>query len=157
MADGMAEPLPGTGHLPRARFEAGLWFSYGKGARPSLETANTYDALVAGERRSTTRFLAWPGHNMWAGLKPGHAVMFRPTKVAEGDTRRALVLIDSVEPINLATCDDATLEEWSLHEGWLAARGRQLGGVLGPALWLRHTLLWHSPQPAPPMRQLSLF
>ena len=54
--------------------EAGLWFRYGRQKRPGVTAASTFEAVLAGERSSTTRFLCWPGHAMWAAVRHGDLV-----------------------------------------------------------------------------------
>jgi hypothetical protein len=122
-----------------ARIEAGLWFSYGSAKRPGVTSRTTFDAVLAGERNSTTRFAAWPGHEAWRRVVPGDLVRFHERRDRSG--RSLLVRVASVAPIDLRTCDGATLEAWSMAEGWSCAHGRSLGAELGAALWVRHELV----------------
>jgi hypothetical protein len=42
--------------------KATMYFSYGRDARSGLKSTTTFDAILAGERSSTTRFPSWPGY-----------------------------------------------------------------------------------------------
>lgn len=132
---------------------AGLWYAYGREARPDIQSRTTFQAVIAGERVSTTRFLSWPGHRRWAALKPGDLVRL----YAERDMKGAslVVEIESSRDINLATCSEELIQQWSRCEGWSVSKGRGLGKALGPALWLRHKLVHVDAQTAP--AQASLF
>lgn len=134
--------------------EAGLWFRYGRSRRTGVTADSTFDAVLRGERVSTTRFERWPGHAMWRSVEPGDHVRFFASEHRVG--RSLVVRVASVEPLDLWRCDDATLEEWSACEGWSKEHGRARGGELGPALWIRHELVWPALVPRPPA-QMSLF
>lgn len=135
--------------------EAGLWFRYGRQKRQGVTADSTFEAVLRGERVSTTRFKRWAGHDAWAKLEPGALVRFHEDEARSG--RMLVVRLLSVRPIDLWTCDAATLEEWSRCEGWLPEKGRALGGELGPALWFRHELVWPEPVARPEPAQMSLF
>jgi len=131
--------------------EAGLWFRYGRQKRPGVTAASTFEAVLAGERSSTTRFLCW--HAMWAAVRHGDLVRFHEE---QGNSGRCLVVrVLGTRPIDLLHCSGAELEEWSRCEGWAVAKGRALGAELGPALWIRHELVW--PDLVKPSVQLALF
>jgi hypothetical protein len=142
---------------PAARIEAGLWFSYGTSKRPEVTSRTTFDAVLRGERNSTTRFAAWPGHEAWKRVAPGELVRFSERKDRTG--RTLVVRVTSVSPIDLRTCDEAALETWSVAEGWSREHGRDRGAALGPGLWIRHELVWPNREAAPRAvpAQLSLF
>jgi hypothetical protein len=136
--------------------DAGLWFRYGGQRREGIVSNSTFDAVLCGERTSTTRFHAWPGHAAWSRLRVGGLVRFHEKK--DHDGRTLVVEVTGISEINLWTCTAEEIECWSRHEGWSVNKGRCLGQQLGPALWLRHRLLWPSPvPPAAPFRQMSLF
>lgn len=140
-------------HAPVA-IEAGLWFRYGKARRPGVTADSTFDAVMRGERVSTTRFERWPGHAMWRAANTGDTVRFHADEHRGG--RSLVVRITTVQPIDLWRCDEVTLDEWSQCEGWSKEHGRARGGELGPALWIRHELVWPAQVPRPPA-QMSLF
>ena len=54
--------------------KATMYFSYRRDARSGLNSKTTFDAILAGERSSTTRFPAWPGYERWGALKIGDQV-----------------------------------------------------------------------------------
>jgi hypothetical protein len=143
------------GRSLKVAIEAGLWFRYGGQRRGGVVSDSTFDAVLCGERTSTTRFERWPGHDLWSVVAPGDLVRFFDDKDHAG--RSLVVRVDSVKRVNLWTCDAATLEEWSRSEGWAPEKGRALGGELGPALWFRHTLVAPALRPVPTSPQLSLF
>ena len=132
--------------------EAGLWFPYGRAKRAGITAKTTFDAVLLGERTSTTRFARWPGHDAWVRAVPGDLVGFHDRQDRTG--RRLVVRVTSVEPIDLARCSEEALEAWSKREGWSPAKGRAFGIELGRALWVGHELV--SPRSSPPALQMSL-
>jgi hypothetical protein len=120
-------------------FDAGLWFTYGRSARLGLESKTTFDAVIAGERVSTTRFRSWPCYKAWSDLPSGSLVRFHDKKDKTG--RSLIVRIGEAMPLDLAGCDETTLQVWSLAEGWSIEKGRCFGRNLGTALWIRHDLV----------------
>lgn len=147
--------MSGDLEFARVAVEAGLWFPYGRSKRPEVTARSTFEAVLRGERTSTTRFLRWPGHAAWARVVAGDLVRFheRQDRIA----RSLVARVASVAPIDLSRCDDDALEAWSLAEGWCADKGRAFGRELGPALWVRHHLVWPLPVVAvPAFVQMSL-
>lgn len=118
--------------------KASMYFAYGRDARPEIRSRTTFDAILAGERTSTTRFPAWPGYQRWTTLKAGERVRFYADREMRG--RFVDVIIDKVEPINLATCSDDRLEAWSKSEGWTPAHGRATGKRYGAGLQIHYRL-----------------
>jgi hypothetical protein len=133
--------------------EAGLWFSYGRAKRFDVTARTTFDAVLLGERRSTTRFARWPGHKAWQAIGVGDLVRFHARQDRAG--RSLVVQVSSVQPIDLATCDSDALEAWSLCEGWSPDKGREMGRELGHALWFGHALVSPLVQTVRPV-QMSL-
>lgn len=118
--------------------KASMYFAYGRDAREGIRSRTTFDAILAGERTSTTRFPAWPGYQRWTQLKAGERVRFYADREMRG--RYVDVVVDSIEPINLATCSAERLEEWSKAEGWSPAHGRATGKRMGAGLQIRYRL-----------------
>lgn len=114
---------------------ATMYFVYGSNARFGVRSKTTFDAVLAGERTSTTRFPHWPGYRRWEFLRKGQIVRFFDTK--EMDKRCVDVVVTHVAPINLRSCSDMGLEEWSKAEGWSPKFGRDLGIMHGPGTWIR--------------------
>ncbi|WP_152568965.1 hypothetical protein [Microvirga sp. BSC39] len=56
-----------------------MHFSYGRDAWSGLNSKATFDAILAGERSSTTRFPSWPGYERWKALKVDDHVAFTPS------------------------------------------------------------------------------
>ena len=142
------------------RIEAGLWFSYGKWKRPDVSSGTTFDAVMHGERVSTTRFLSWPGHGAWKNIRPGDFVLFHEKK--DKSARSCVVSITMADMIDLKGCDEYELETWSRCEGWTPEKGRDLGRLFGPAIWFRHKLEWPQMLPKvaprePKPTQMSMF
>jgi hypothetical protein len=117
--------------------KASMYFAYGRDARPGLAARTTFEAILAGERTSTTRFPAWPGHERWARIKPGDAVRFYEDRAMQG---RFVDCVVTAPPaaIDLATCDAATLAAWSQAEGWSESAGRGYGRRYGSGLQIRY-------------------
>lgn len=51
--------------------KATMYFFYVRDARLGLNSKRRFDAILAGERSSTTRFPAWPGYERRRKLKVG--------------------------------------------------------------------------------------
>lgn len=126
--DGAAEP----------RMKATMYFAYGRDARAGIKSRTTFDAILAGERTSTTRFACWQGYQRWTKVKAGDRVRFFADRDMRG--RFVDVIVESVTPINLATCSDEQLEDWSKAEGWSPSYGRGSGERHGPGLQIRYRL-----------------
>ena len=89
--------------------EAGLWFRYGRQRRDGVTADSTFEAVLRGERVSTTRFERWPGHARWREVRPGDLVRFFEEEGRGG--RSLIVRILSVEPIDLWSCGGGNLPE----------------------------------------------
>jgi hypothetical protein len=144
---------------PEPKIRASMYFSYGRKKRPEIRSRTTFEAICTGERTSTTRFRSWRGTEKWDRVAPGDLVEFFDDKLMHGNS--VIVRVTGVGEINLLTCSDETLEEWSKAEGWLPEEGRKIG-VRGPAVWIRYELAEPRPEPKPQDensgdRQLGLF
>lgn len=126
--------------------KASMYFAYGRDARPGLRTRTTFEAILAGERTSTTRFPAWPGHERWARVKPGDRVRFYEDREMRGRFVDCIVT-DPPRPIDLAECDAPSLAAWSQAEGWSEAAGRGYGRRYGVGLQVRYRRADESPNP----------
>ncbi|QAY80334.1 hypothetical protein [Sphingosinicella sp. BN140058] len=113
-----------------------MYFAYRGDARRDIRSLTTFEAILAGERTSTTRYPDWPGYGRWERLQPGEHVRFFEDRHMTG--RFVDVVVDSIEPINLATCPAERLEAWSKAEGWSPAYGRRSGRQHGPGLQIRY-------------------
>lgn len=129
--NGVSRP---TGRDPKIK--ASMYFAFGRSARPNLQSKTTFDAILAGERTSTTRFPAWGGYARWKALNKGDIVRFYEDREMQG--RYIDVVIDAVEAIKLASCTDDQIEAWSEVEGWTAAAGRDFGQRYGAGLQIRY-------------------
>src|SRR3546814_16234203 len=49
--------------------QASMYFKYGRDRRAGVSSESTFDAIVAGERTSTTRFPAWGGYKRWEEMR----------------------------------------------------------------------------------------
>lgn len=116
--------------------KASMYFAYGRDARPGLRSRTTFEAVLAGERTSTTRFPQWPGHARWTTLQPGDVIRFYADRAMTG--RWVDVEVESVSTIDLSTCGDKELEAWSASEGWSASAGRSFGRRYGRGLQVRY-------------------
>lgn len=105
--------------------KATMYFAYGQDKRPDVKSSSTFDAILRGERTSTTRFDVWPGAEQWAQLEPGALVRFYEDKDKSG--RFVDVAVSSLRRVDMARFNDAQMEEWSRVEGWSVAHGRKIG------------------------------
>src|SRR3546814_2032 len=114
--------------------QASMYFKYGRDRRTGVSSESTFDAIVSGERTSTTRFPAWGGYKRWEEMKPGETVRFYEDREMKG--RFVDVRVKNVEPIDLAKCGDERLEAWSKAEGRSEERsvGKGWGGP-GRSWW----------------------
>ncbi len=117
--------------------KASMYFAYGRDARPGLTSATTFEAILRGERTSTTRFPAWPGHERWKGMKPGDVVRFYEDKTMQGRFVDCVITAVPSE-IDLAHCPQADLAAWSQAEGWSESAGRGYGRRYGKGLQVRY-------------------
>lgn len=111
------------------QFRASMYFSYGRSRRPGVESESTFDAIVAGERTSTTRFPQWGNYDSWSNMKAGDVVRFYEDKEMRG--RHVDVRVTGVKEIDLKHCSPERLEEWSKVEGWSKEAGRNFGQRYG--------------------------
>ena len=112
---------PAKGRYPfdentQVAMPATMYFKYGAHARPGIKSASTFDAILDGERTSTTRYDEWPQSARWGKLEKGDLVRFFEDKHMKG--RSVIVRVDSVERIDMRTMSEAQREEWSKAEGW---------------------------------------
>src|SRR3546814_13639370 len=95
-----------------------MYFSYGRDRREGVSSASTFDAILAGERTSTTRFPAWGGYSRWEAMKPGEKVRFFEDREMRG--RFVDVRVTGVEPldqIGRASCRERVCQYVSLSVG----------------------------------------
>lgn len=105
--------------------KASMYFSFGRARRPGVEAKTTFEAILSGERTSTTRFDNWRGSDRWGRLKEGAVVRFYEDKEMQG--RFVDVRVTGVERIDLKAASDARVEEWSKAEGWSTDAAREYG------------------------------
>jgi len=103
---------------------ATMYFSYGWEARPDVKSQTTFDAILDGERTSTTRFDSWPSSKEWKDLKKGDLVRFYDDRNMTG--RSVVVRLDSVERIDMSKMSQQQKEEWSKAEGWSPIHAEKL-------------------------------
>lgn len=124
---------------PAPVMHASMYFAYGNEKRPEVRSKTTFDAILAGERTSTTRFPQWPGYQRWIAIRTGDIVRFYADKQMLG--RHVDVEILAASFINLAECSAEDLEAWSLAEGWAPEYGRSIGHRHGLGLWINYRRL----------------
>jgi predicted NAD-dependent protein-ADP-ribosyltransferase YbiA (DUF1768 family)/O-acetyl-ADP-ribose deacetylase (regulator of RNase III) len=116
--------------------EATMYFSYGRGRRPGVQSASTFEAVLSGERTSTTRFDNWKGSDRWGRMKPGTVVRMFEDQDKSG--RFVDVRVTGVERIDLAGASPERLEDWSKAEGWSVEAGREYGRKNQPGWQVRY-------------------
>lgn len=128
--------IAGRAESPAPEIKASMYFAFGRSKREGVSSTTTFDAILAGERTSTTRFPAWGGYSRWEAMKPGETVRFFEDKEMRG--RYVDVRVTGVEPIDLKNCSRDRLEDWSKSEGWSTDAGRGYGEKYGPGVQIRY-------------------
>jgi len=145
---GREEAKAASGDMPklgtRPKQNLGMYFAYGRDRRPGFQAESTFDAILAGERTSTTRF--GEHADRLENTKPGDVVRFYERQdfwKHNGDAKGPFVdvVIRDKETIDLAKCSPERLEEWSAVEGWSTEYGRKSGGRNGPGVQLRYEVI----------------
>ncbi|PZR84462.1 MAG: hypothetical protein DI537_32855 [Stutzerimonas stutzeri] len=116
--------------------KASMYFAYGRDARAGLSSKTTFQAILAGERTSTTRFAAWPGSDRYRALKVGDKIRFFEDRDMRG-RHVDVVVTELPRDIDLARCSADELVKWSQCEGWSEAAGRGYGRRYGVGLQIR--------------------
>lgn len=130
-----------------------MYFAYGRRKRPEVTAKTTFDAVLRLERTSTTRFVSWRGFEAWSKVQEGDLVEFFEDRERRG--RNLTVEVTGVSALDLASCDEETLDAWSKQEGWLPEEGRKLGQRLGKALWIQYKLVSPAPELPSPDPQIG--
>jgi hypothetical protein len=107
------------------KLSASMYFAYSGESRPEIASKTTFDAILDGERSSTTRFPQWGGIQRWESLKKGDLIRFFDDKNMKG--KSVVVAVDSISRIDLSACAESDLKGWSKAEGWSEGHGRQIG------------------------------
>lgn len=115
--------------------EATMYFAYGRDARPGFTPKSTFEAILEGQRTSTTRFKAWGGMERWEQLKQGDEVRFFADKDKSGPS--VLVKVAGVRRVDLKSMSEPEIEAWSQAEGWSKEHGRKIG-ARGEAVQIRY-------------------
>jgi len=115
--------------------KASMYFSFDLEGRPDVKSNSTFDAILEGERTSTTRYDKWPGSDRWGKLEKGDLIRFYEDKGMKG--RSVVVAVDSVERIDMRTMDDKQREAWSRAEGWSEGYARKSASN-GPGFQIRY-------------------
>lgn len=105
-------PVEETTNKPNINIvaEGNMTFSYNGNKRNDVSAETTFDAILMGERTSTTRYES-DGHiNYWKNLKRGDVVKFKDGKGRE-------VLVKITKPLTKLD-NNISAEEWSKKEGW---------------------------------------
>ena len=92
------------------KYSAQMVYDYNGMSRPEVKSKSTFDAILNGERRATTRYASQGHLDNWKSLKVGDFVSFR-----SNDGRNLYVRITK-EATTLTK--DTNAEEWSKKEGW---------------------------------------
>lgn len=111
-----------------------MYFKYNNKNRPEIKSLSTFDAILAGERTSTTRIPQWYKRNpqMYHNLKDipvGSELRFSDTQYIQPGTRYVTVKTTGTpEVLTYQGMIDnpQRLEMWSQREGWLPSEGLKL-------------------------------
>ncbi|WP_298842278.1 macro domain-containing protein [uncultured Salinicola sp.] len=113
-----------------------MYFAFGWEARPDVKSQTTFDAILDGERTSTTRFDKWKNSDRWGKLKRGDLVRFYEDREMEG--KSVVVRVDSVERIDMRTLTDEGREKWSKAEGWSTLHAKKSAERYGAGFQIRY-------------------
>jgi ribA/ribD-fused uncharacterized protein len=127
---------PAAERVERPKLNGQMYFPYGRGRREGVEANTTFEAILSGERTSTTRFDNWPSSANWGRLKEGDLVRMFEDKTMDG--RYVDVRVKGVERIDLAEASQARIEDWSKSEGWSVEAGREYGRKNQPGWQVRY-------------------
>ena len=143
---------------PVACFDASMYFKYGELRRVGVKAANCFDAVVSGERTSTTRFDSdgFAQYARWQRLKIGDVVrVWSGAWQGSAYGGRSCLIEVTAAPrlVQLRTLDR---DEWSRAEGWAPDFLDVLIGQNHVAgVQVRFRLL--APPEAAPSAQMELF
>lgn len=122
------------------RAKATMYFTYGKSAREDLLAKgpgySTFEAILDGERTSTTRYDSWRGSERWRDYKEGDRIRFFEDKEMKG--RSVVVEVLDVMRIDHRGASKEALDRWSKAEGWSADYGRHSAEKNGAGTQLRY-------------------
>jgi len=124
--------------LPEPSIKASMYFKYGRDRRPGFQSESTFDAILAGERTSTTRYKEWGSTERWEGLKPGSVARFYEDKDMRG--RSVDVVVLGTQKISLREMDSKGLEDWSKVEGWSVEHARASARKYTEGVQIRYAL-----------------
>lgn len=116
---------------------ASMYFNYGWKGRSDVKSESTFEAILEGERTSTTRFDKWSSSKDWNNVKKGDFVRFFEDKEMKG--RSVVVKVESIERINMATFTEAQHEAWSKAEGWSVLHSKENAKEGASGLQIRYT------------------
>lgn len=124
--------------IPEPSMKASMYFKYGNSRREGFTAETTFDAILKGERTSTTRYKEWGALERWEKLSPGSVVRFYEDKEMRG--RSVDVVVTSLQRVSLREMDDRQLDEWSKVEGWSVAHGRVSARKYSEGVQIRYAL-----------------
>lgn len=127
-----------SANLPEPSMKASMYFRYGNSRREGFTADTTFDAILKGERTSTTRYKEWGALERWEKLEPGSVVRFYEDKEMRG--RSVDVVVTSLQRVSLREMDDRQLDEWSKVEGWSVAHGRESARKYSEGVQIRYAL-----------------
>lgn len=124
--------------LPEPALKASMYFKYGNDRREGFKSETTFDAILAGERTSTTRYKELGPTERWERLPRGSVVRFYEDKEMRG--RSVDVVVLGTERIRLRDLDAKGLDEWSKVEGWSVEHGRDSARKFSEGVQIRYAL-----------------
>jgi ribA/ribD-fused uncharacterized protein len=135
---GASKGVDREAELPDPSIKASMYFKYGRDRRPDFQSESTFEAILAGERTSTTRYKEWGGMERWESLKPGSIARFYEDKDMRGKSVDVVVL--STERVSLRDMDAQRLEDWSRVEGWSVEHARASARKYTEGVQIRYAL-----------------
>ena len=145
MPPGTTMPTPGlaaaaarSGELPEPAIRSSMYFAFDGQKRPEVKSDTTFQAILAGERTSTTRFPEWGSLDRYEELKPGQVVRFYEDRAMRG--AKVDVVVTGVERVDLAKASPGRIAEWSKAEGWSEEAARGFGAKHREGVQIRYAL-----------------
>ena len=127
---------------------ASMYFSFLGKQRAGVRAETTFEAIINGERASTTRFDKWGDLDRWRRLVPGDIVQFFEDRAM--CKRSVLVTVREVRDIKMMTFTAGELDQWSRVEAWRPIVALEMASRYGHAVQVLYDFL---AGPIPPPNQ----
>jgi predicted NAD-dependent protein-ADP-ribosyltransferase YbiA (DUF1768 family) len=126
----------------KADKEGTMSFAYLNNGRSDISSKTTFEAILNGERTSTSQWSDNKGYSYWTDTKVGDTIKFWSDNTV-GSGQSVLVKVTGVNKIDMSKMTDVELEAWSKAEGWSfeQAKGRSRMNTKNKGIQIRYELL----------------